>query len=108
LKHDIHESESWTPPIATDKSWWSISFDKWMFKEELSLDKVLLTVLETDLPVVADDETDEQLTGLIGQQVLVPNDRRKMNVVFEVNPHPARSVGLTILWCKSFRRMTAR
>lgn len=93
-KHDIHESESWTPPIATDKSWWSISFDKWTFKEELSLNKVLLTVLETDLPVVADDETDEQLTGLIGQQVLVPNDRRKMNVVFEVNPHPGKVSGL--------------
>lgn len=89
-KHDVHESESWTPPIATDKSWWSISFDKWTFKEELLLDKVLLTVLETDLPVVADDETDDQLTGLIGQQVLVPNDRRKMNVVFEVNPHPGK------------------
>ncbi|MEX5015847.1 methylation-associated defense system ATP-binding protein MAD8 [Klebsiella pneumoniae] len=93
-KHDVHESESWTPPIATDKSWWSISFDKWTFKEELSLDKVLLTVLETDLPVVADDETDDQLTGLIGQQVLVPNDRRKMNVVFEVNPHPGKVSGL--------------
>ncbi|EOY4003217.1 ATP-binding protein [Klebsiella pneumoniae subsp. pneumoniae] len=93
-KHDVHESESWTPPIATDKSWWSISFDKWTFKEELSLDKVLLTVLETDLPVVADDETDDQLSGLIGQQVLVPNDRRKMNVVFEVNPHPGKVSGL--------------
>lgn len=93
-KHDVHESESWMPPIATDKSWWSISFDKWTFKEELSLDKVLLTVLETDLPVVADDETDDQLTGLIGQQVLVPNDRRKMNVVFEINPHPGKVSGL--------------
>ncbi|MGJ3287746.1 methylation-associated defense system ATP-binding protein MAD8 [Klebsiella michiganensis] len=93
-KHDVHESESWTPPIATDKSWWSISFDKWTFKEELSLDKVLLTVLETDLPVVADDETDDPLIGLIGQQVLVPNDRRKMNVVFEVNPHPGKVSGL--------------
>lgn len=93
-KHDVHESESWTPPIATDKSWWSISFDKWTFKEELSLDKVLLTVLETDLPVIADDETDDQLSGLIGQQVLVPNDRRKMNVVFEVNPHPGKVSGL--------------
>jgi DNA phosphorothioation-dependent restriction protein DptH len=40
-KYDIQEPESWTPPIATDKSWWSISFDKWTFQEELSLDKVL-------------------------------------------------------------------
>jgi len=93
-KYDVQEPESWTPPIATDKSWWGISFDKWTFQEELSLDKVLLTVLETDLPVIAEDETDDQLSGLIGQQVLVPNDRRKMNVVFEVNPHPGKVSGL--------------
>ena len=93
-KYDVQEPETWTPPIATDKSWWSISFEKWTFSEELSLDKVLLTVLETDLPVVAEDETDDQLSGLIGQQVLVPNDRRKVNVVFEVNPHPGKVSGL--------------
>ena len=93
-KYDIHEPESWTPPIAIDKSWWSISFDKWAFQEELSLDKVLLTVLETDLPVVQEDEADDRLSSLIGQQVLVPNDRRKMNVVFEVTPHPGQVSGL--------------
>ena len=93
-KYDVQEPESWTPPISTDKNWWSISFDKWTFQEELSLDKVLLTVLETDLPVVQEDETDDQLYGLIGQQVLVPNDRRKMNVVFAANPHPGKVRGL--------------
>lgn len=93
-KYDVQEPEVWTPPIATDKSWWGISFDKWTFQEELSLDKVLLTVLETDLPVAQEDETDDQLSGLIGQQVLIPNDRRKMNVVFEVNPHPGKVSGL--------------
>jgi len=93
-KYDVQEPEAWTPPIATDKSWWNISFDKWTFQEELSLDKVFLTVLETDLPVVQDDGADGQLSELIGQQVLVPNDRRKMNVVFEVNPHPSKVSGL--------------
>jgi hypothetical protein len=93
-KYDVQEPEAWTPPIAIDKSWWSISFDKWTFQEELSLDKVLLTVLDTDLPVVQEDENNEQLTGLIGQQVLVPNDRRKMNVIFEVNQHPSKVSGL--------------
>ena len=63
-KYDVQEPETWTPPIATDKSWWSISFDKWTFQEELSLDKVLVTVLETDLPVVEEDETNDQLSGL--------------------------------------------
>jgi len=93
-KYDIQEPEAWTPPIATDKSWWNISFDKWTFQEEIALDKVVLTVLETDLPVVEEDETENQLFGLIGQQVLIPNDRRKMNVVFEVNPHPRKVSGL--------------
>lgn len=93
-KYDLQEPEIWTSPIAADKSWWNISFDKWTFQEELSLDKVSLTVLETDLPVVQEDETDAQLSGLIGQQVLVPGDRRKMKVVFEVSPHPGKVSGL--------------
>jgi hypothetical protein len=93
-KYDVQEPELWTPPITTDKSWWGISFDKWTFLEELSLDKVLVRVMETDLPIVQENETDDQLSGLIGQQVLVPNERRKMNVVFEVNPHPGKVSGL--------------
>lgn len=107
-KYDIQEPEVWTPPIAVDKSWWSISFDKWTFQEELSLDKVLVAVLETDLPVVQQDEADDQLSGLVGQQVLVPSDRRKMNVIFEVNPHPGKVSGLIILRSKSFHKMTDR
>lgn len=93
-KYDIQEPEVWTSHIASNKTWWNISFDKWRFQEELSLDKVLLTVLETDLPVIHVDETDAQLSGLVGQQVLVPKERRKMNVVFEVNPHPGKVSGL--------------
>ena len=93
-KYDVHEPETWTPLITTDESWWKISFDKWTFQEELYLDKVLLTVLETDLPDVQEDETDDRLSGLIGQQVLVPSERRKMSVVFEVNPHPSKVSGL--------------
>lgn len=93
-KYDIQEPESWTAPIATDKSWWGISFDKWTFQEELSLDKVLVTVLDSDLPVVQENEANDQLSGLIGQQILVPNDRRKMTLVFKVNPHPGKVSGL--------------
>lgn len=93
-KYDVQAPESWTPPISTDNSWWSISFDKWTFQEELSLDKILLSVLETDLPIVQEDQTDDHLSGLSGQQVLVPADRRKMNVMFEVAPHPGKVSGL--------------
>jgi len=93
-KYDVQEPESWTAPIATDKQWWEISFDKWLFKEERVLDKVLLNVLETDLPVVAEDEADDQLCNLIGQQILVPDKRRKMNVSFEINQPPQQVNGL--------------
>lgn len=93
-KFDVQEPENWAVPIATDKNYWHISFDKWCFLEELSLDKMVLTVLETDLPIIQENETNEQLAGLIGQQVLVPNDRRKMNIVFEVSPHPGKVSGL--------------
>jgi len=93
-KYDIHEPENWTPPITMDKNWWNLSFDKWSFQQELCLDKVSLTVLETDLPFVKEDESAPQLSGLIGQQVLIPKERRKLNVVFEVDPHPGKVSGL--------------
>lgn len=93
-RYPVQDPETWTPPIATDKSWWSLSFDKWSFKEEISLDTIQLAVQETDLPFVEENETDSLLSGLIGQQVLVPDKRRKMNVVFEVNPHPGKVRGL--------------
>lgn len=93
-KYDVQDPENWAPLIATDKNWWNISFDKWTFYEQLSLDRVRLTVIETDLPLIQDNEIDEQLAGLVGQQVLVPKDRRKMNVIFNVTPHPSKVNGL--------------
>lgn len=93
-KHDIHEPENWTRRIALEKNCWDISFDKWAFVEETVLDKIDLNVDSTDLPAISTDESDGTLSGLIGQQVLVPNDRRKMNVLFEVNPHPKKINGL--------------
>ena len=93
-KHDVHEPENWTRRIALEKNCWDISFDKWAFAEEIALDKIDLNVDSTDLPAIAADESDDTLSGLIGQQVLVPNDRRKMNVVFDVNPHPKMINGL--------------
>lgn len=93
-QHEIQEPEVWTHPIAIDKTWWGLSFDKWTFQEELSLDKVSLRVLETDLPVVREEDAGDQLSGLVGQQILIPNDRRKMTVIFEVDPHPGKVQGL--------------
>lgn len=93
-KYDVQEPEIWTPPIATEQSWWNISFDKWTFKEELSLDKISLKVLKTDLPFIKDDEPNDQLSGLIGQQALHPTTHKKIKVDFEVSPHPGKVQGL--------------
>ncbi|NQU66030.1 MAG: ATP-binding protein [SAR324 cluster bacterium] len=93
-QNEVHEPESWTRRIALEKNWWDISFDKWSFIEEIALDKISLTIKSTDLPVISADEKSGDLEGLVGQQLLVPNDRKKMNVVFEVNPHPKKINGL--------------
>jgi hypothetical protein len=102
--HEIQEPEVWTRPIATEKPWWGLSFDNWTFREELSLDKVSLRVLETDLPVVREEDASDQVSGLVGQQVLIPSDRRKMNVVFEVDPHPGKVSGLDHFSVQIFAR----
>ena len=95
-QYEIHEPEIWTKSVVLDKKNWAISFDKWRFKEGLVLDKVNITVCETDLPIVSDDEIGGQLSTLIGQQVLVPNQRQKMNIKFEVDPHPKKVRGLDL------------
>lgn len=93
-QYEINEPEIWTKSVVLDKKNWVISFDKWHFKEELVLDKISVTVSEIDLPIVSKDGTDSQLSTLIGEQVLVPNQRRKMNIKFEVDPHPKKVRGL--------------
>ena len=51
--------------------------------------------VETDLPVATDDLSEnDRLADLIGQQVLTPNERRKIGVVMEVAPHPGQVRGL--------------
>jgi hypothetical protein len=103
-KYDIQEPETWAAPIALDKSWWDISFDKWKFIGEDEMPELAVTILETDLPVVAENEPDEQLSGLIGQQVLTPRDRHKMGVKFEVAPIPNKAAGLSYFTAQIFTK----
>lgn len=84
----------WTRAIVVDRVNWDISFDKWRFEEEIRPDRVTIQSVQTDLPTIGDDVTDERLQGLIGQQVLAPRDRRKVGVVFSVDPHPLQVNGL--------------
>lgn len=93
-KVDVQEPESWTPPIALDQEWWSLAFDKWRFQQELALDAIQIVFVATDLPVVQPDNPSEELSSFAGQQVLVPGERRRMQVTFEVNPHPEKVRGL--------------
>lgn len=93
-QYEIHEPEIWTRSIVLDKKNWTISFDKWIFQEGLILDKINITVHETDLPIITPEEGNDQLSTLVGQQVLVPDQRRKMNINFEVDPHPKKVRGL--------------
>jgi DNA phosphorothioation-dependent restriction protein DptH len=93
-KHDIEEPETWSSCIATEKAWWNISFNKWVFKDDQSLDNIKIQAVEAELPEVTEQESNERISGLVGQKVLVPNKTRKMNVSFEVNPLPNKVRGL--------------
>jgi DNA phosphorothioation-dependent restriction protein DptH len=90
----VEEPYTWTRHIVAERANWELSFDNWRFAEEISPDKIALQVLHTDLPSVSEDETDERLQELIGQQVLVPRQRQKFKVVFQVDPHPGHIQGL--------------
>jgi hypothetical protein len=57
-------------------------------------DHVTIRSVVTDLPVVTEDETEEKLADLVGQQLLAPKKRKKLSVVFDVSPHPSRVTGL--------------
>ena len=90
----IEDPVAWTRDVVLDRKNWDLSFDKWEFASEIAPDKITFIRAETDLPVVADNEGDERLVDLIGQQVLAPKDRRKFSVVVEVDPHPGQVRGL--------------
>jgi len=93
-KYDVQEPKAWMPLIACDKAWWNLSFHKWIFKEDLNLDTIRVHSVEAELPEVSEKESDERLSELTGQKVLIPRKTRKVNISFEVNPLPAKVRGL--------------
>ena len=91
----IEDPVAWTRDIVLDRKNWDLSFDKWEFTSEIAPERVTFVRVATDLPVVTDEQhDDDRLVDLIGQQVLTPRERRKMGVVFEVAPHPGQVRGL--------------
>jgi hypothetical protein len=95
IETGLDDPRRWTRRIVLEKQHWDLSFDKWKFKEESSPDKVLVQVLQNDLHVVQEDATDEKLRNLVGQQVLIPSNRRSFKVEFTTEPHPQQVQGLS-------------
>ena len=95
METGIDDPVAWTSQIVLDRRNWDLSFDKWEFGSEIAPDRVRFERVETDLPVVTEDEAgDDRLADLVGQQVLAPKERRKLGVVLEVDPHPRQVRGL--------------
>ena len=93
----VEDPVAWTREVVLNKTNWDLSFDKWEFASEIAPDKIAFVRVETDLPVVAEDEKSERLVDLVGQQVLAPKDRRQFNVTVEVSPHPESGSGAGVL-----------
>ena len=91
----VEEPLAWTRSVVLDRKHWDLSFDKWEFTSEIAPERIKFVRVETDLPVVIDEQhDDDRLLDLIGQQVLTPGERRKLGVVIEVTPHPGQVRGL--------------
>ncbi len=90
----LEDPRIWTKQVVINPKNWDISFDKWKFQEEVSPDKVSIEVLDIGLTFVQDNETNQNLQSLIGQQVLVPKKQKKLKVEFKVDPHPQQIEGL--------------
>jgi hypothetical protein len=84
----------WTRRIITDHERTNLSFDQWTFDADATPDKVSITEIKTDLPVVPEDEQNLELQQLIGRPVLVLEKRKKIKISFCIDPQPAQVKGL--------------
>ena len=91
----LEDPVAWTRNIVLDCKNWDLSFDKWEFETEIAPERIAFVRVKTDLPVVTDEEhQNERLADLVGQQVLLTAERRKLGVTIEVTPHPKQVQGL--------------
>lgn len=90
----LEEPRRWTREIVLTRKNWDISFDKWTFKEDYNRDKIFVEVINTELPVIQEDEQDERRQSLVSQQILDPKNQRKFKIEFETDPHPKQVQGL--------------
>jgi hypothetical protein len=86
---------SWTRAIALDRSHSStISWDKWELRSSIYTEQISIFDVETDLPLVSDDDDRQELQGLAGQYYLAPKSNPKLSVNFKVDPMPNQVAGL--------------
>jgi hypothetical protein len=93
----LEDPRAWTRRIVLDRSLWGLAFNRWEFETgDQDPDTIHIGGVKTDLPTVADDEQDERLGQLVGQQILPlgPGGPHKFVATFVVNPHPAKVRGL--------------
>ncbi len=90
----VEDPYLWTRQVVLNRKNWDISFDKWKFLEDICPDKISVEILGIGLNFVKNEEINQSLQCLIGQQVLVPKEQKKLKVEFKVDPHPCQIDGL--------------
>lgn len=89
------DPRQWARRIVVDRALWPLAFNKWEFEDGgVQPDAVFIGEVQTDLPVVSEEETKDPLAQLIGQRILPVSSLKKFNVIFHVEPHPTKVQGL--------------
>ena len=94
----LEDPRAWTRRIVMDRNLWPLAFNRWEFEDGgQEPDAIFIGDITTDLPKVADDEDDEKLSQLVGQQILPLGNGglKKFSVGFRVDPHPSSVQGLS-------------
>jgi DNA phosphorothioation-dependent restriction protein DptH len=91
----VEDPRTWTRRIVMDRTCWGLAFNRWDFQDgAVAPDTICISNVTNDLMTVREDETDERLSHLIGQQVLPVGSIRKFSVNFHVDPVPSHVQGL--------------
>ena len=93
----VEDPRVWTRSIVMDRNLWPIAFNRWEFDDGgQEPEAIFVGEIKTDLPIVAEDDENEKLSQLIGQQILPlgKGGIKKFSVSFRGEPHPGRVQGL--------------
>lgn len=93
----LEDPRSWTRQIVLDRALWPMAFNRWDFEDGgEEPDAICIHQVATDLPVLEEEQADERLEQLVGQQVLPLGSKglKKFSVTFQVEPHPSHVQGL--------------